>query len=87
MVRSANKFYIFICPGYTIWGYCFTDSYIISNMIDTLWGILGMNPEPGSSVGDGETGELIYFVLYYIMWPRAIRRNNRVSQCEKILQR
>ena len=42
MVRSANKFYIFICPGYTIGGYCFTDSYIISNMIDTIWGILGI---------------------------------------------
>ena len=53
------------------------------------WHYMGnsWNPEPGSSVGDGETGELIYFVLYYIMWPRVIRRNNRVSQCEKILQR
>ena len=37
MVRSANKFYIFICTGYTIGGYCFTDSYIDLNMIDTIW--------------------------------------------------
>ena len=64
MVRSASKFYIFICTGHIIGGYCFTDSYINSNMIDTIWR------------HTGQTGILIlqlamvrqvsWFILFYI---------------------
>ena len=87
MVRSANKFYIFICTGYTIGGVLF--HWLLHNFKHDWYYMEAYrtNRYPNPSVGDGETGELIYFVLYYIMWPRVIRRNNRVSQCEKTLQR
>ena len=61
---ATSKFYIFICTGHVIGGYCFTDSYIISNMIDTIWR------------HTGQTGILIlqlvmvrqvsWFLLFYI---------------------
>ena len=87
MVRSASKFYIFICTGHTIGGVLF--HWLLHNFKHDWYYMEAYrtNRYPDPSVGDGETGELIYFVLYYIMWPRVIRRNNRVSQCEKILQR
>ena len=38
------------------------------------------NLGPISSFGKGETGELILLILYCIMRPRVIQRNNRVTQ-------
>ena len=48
-------------------GYCFTNSCMILNMVDTISGIME-NHGPISSIGKGETGELILFcdsILHY----------------------